>query len=208
MIVFRKWSWILAGGICAMLLAAGCATETKHRWLTFFFDGVPDPNQTTAAAPGRIRGPAQSTNPSPIRVTAPAEPPLVVHAPFAERNCTACHASNFSQRLKDDIPNVCAGCHRAFLTKAAYSHAPIEDGQCTICHAAHQSKEKYLLVKSSRELCFDCHDPDVILAIRPCGQSDEPTCTACHDPHQENQRFLLRTRTGQPSPARLVTPPK
>jgi predicted CXXCH cytochrome family protein len=207
MIVFRQWSWILAGGICGMLLAAGCTTETKRKWMTFFFDGVPDSQQATATAPSGDHR-ASTTNPSPVRAAAPAEPPMVVHAPFAERNCTACHASNYSQRLKDDVPNICMTCHKAFLTKAAFSHAPIEDGQCTICHAAHQSKEKFLLVKNSRELCFDCHEPEAVLAIRPCGQSDEPTCTACHDPHQENQRFLLRTRTGKPSPARMVTPEK
>ena len=204
---FGKWPGFLSCGLCGMLLAAGCASTSKHRWLAFFFDGVPDtrraPNQSSVEPL-----PAATTNRSPVQATAPAEPVMVVHSPYAERNCVACHESNYSQRLKDDVSRVCTGCHKAFLVQAKFIHAPVADGQCTLCHAAHQAREKFRLVKDSRELCFDCHDPDEVLRIRACGDAEDRVCTACHDPHQGNQRFLLRARAEKPSLVQNATPEK
>ncbi len=203
----RTWPALVASSICGLLLAAGCSSATKHRWLTVFFDGVPGPEQAANSRP-LVRPQVQSTNPAPVRVAAPAEPSLVVHAPYAERNCVACHASDYSQRLRDDVSAICMGCHKAFLAKAAYVHAPVADGQCTLCHTAHQAKEKYRLVKESRELCFDCHEPDGLLRLPACGGSTERVCTECHDPHQENRRFLLRSRVEKRSLVQNETPDK
>ena len=133
---------------------------------------------------------------------------MVVHPPYAERKCAVCHASNYSERLKDEVTAICIGCHKLFLVKTTYVHAPIADGQCTVCHVSHASKEKFLLVKNSRELCFDCHEPEGVIQIKGCGAAEDRACTACHDPHQENRRFLLHGRAGKPSPLRSVTPEK
>jgi len=190
-----------------MLLIAGCTSHTKHKWLTFFFDGVPGSDGASVPAqPGSP--PAETTNLPPVQVPSAAEPLVVVHPPYADRKCIACHASNYSQRLKDEVSTICIGCHKAFLVKAKFSHAPMEDGQCTLCHAPHQAKEKFLLVKDSRELCFDCHEPEEVLKIKACGQAEARTCTVCHDPHQENRRFLLRARAEKPVPAPNKTPDK
>ena len=196
--------------VCGMALVAGCASQTKHQWLTFFFDGVP-------GAPGvaistRVELPAkQITDWPPIWRTPPVLGPLaagaalVVHLPYAERRCIECHASNYSQRLKGDVSEICTGCHKAFLVKAKFTHAPIADGQCTVCHEPHQGAEKFLLVKSVRELCFDCHERESVLKTKACAQAEGRSCTGCHDPHQEDRRFLLFP-PGQTSPVRKMTP--
>ena len=36
--------------ICVLVLLAGCHTETKQKWLNFFFDGVPQPGATNAVS--------------------------------------------------------------------------------------------------------------------------------------------------------------
>jgi predicted CXXCH cytochrome family protein len=207
MIPKTKWPLILSSCLCGVLLLAGCSSETKHKWMTVFFDGVPgSTGKPDSAQPKTPQG--AGTNATPARLNLPEEPLMFVHQPYAERKCVACHASDYSQRLKDDVSNICISCHKAFLVRAEFQHAPMEDGQCTICHASHQSKEKFLLIKNSRELCFDCHDPEEVLKIKPCGESQAVNCTVCHDPHQENQRFLIRTHTDKPSPARDTTPDK
>jgi hypothetical protein len=40
----------LAGLVCALVFLAGCRTETEQKWLNVFFDGVPQPGATNAAA--------------------------------------------------------------------------------------------------------------------------------------------------------------
>jgi hypothetical protein len=40
MTFLKKSPWMLSSGLCGMLLAAGCASQASHKWLTFFFDGV------------------------------------------------------------------------------------------------------------------------------------------------------------------------
>lgn len=207
MILPRTWSWLLSSGICGMLLVAGCASQTKHEWLTFFFDGVSNPRGAPLPAPpGHPSG--ETTPLPPARVTALAEPPMFVHQPYADRKCVECHASNYSQRLKGEVSAICTGCHKMFLVKAKYTHAPVEDGQCTLCHQPHQAQEKFLLVKNSRELCFDCHDPEYIAKIPACSQSDATPCTACHNPHQEDRRFLLHGLVKKTFPAQKPTSEK
>jgi predicted CXXCH cytochrome family protein len=203
----KKWPWILSSGLCGMLLAAGCASEKSHKWLTFFFDGAPgSKGASTPSQPGY--SPGQTTNLISGRAPLREEPPLVVHPPYAERKCVECHASNYSQRLKGDVSAIFTACHKKFLVKAKYTHAPMVDGQCNICHEPHQAKEKFLLVKSSRELCFDCHEPKVVLQIAACRQSEARICTECHNPHQENKRFLLHTLGEKALPALKPTPDK
>lgn len=206
MMLSKKWLWILSIGLGGTLLATGCSsTPARHRWLTFFFDGVPDPQAVSRTMqPELPRNP--STNATPALALALAEPPMVVHAPYADRKCMECHASNYSQRLKGEISTTCAACHKQFLVKARFTHAPLEDGQCTLCHNPHQAKEKFLLVKNSRELCFDCHEPEEVLKIKACGQASESSCTVCHNPHQENQKFLLHSLAAKSSPARDASP--
>lgn len=208
MIPPKKWFWMLSLGLSGLLLATGCAsTSARHKWLSFFFDGVPDRNAPSLVAASLESAPDRSTNlTAAARALAMVEPPLVVHAPYAERKCMECHASNYSQRLKGEISAICLACHKKFQTKAGYSHAPMEDGQCTLCHAPHQSKEKFLLVKNSRELCFDCHEPEEVLKIKACGPPDTSDCTTCHNPHQENRRFLLHSLLEKSAPARKAGP--
>ena len=68
--------------------------------LTLFFDGVP-PESTGAvsAAPGPAATMTAATNAPPGRAAAPKVQPVILHPPFADRQCDACHESKFSQKL-------------------------------------------------------------------------------------------------------------
>jgi predicted CXXCH cytochrome family protein len=207
-----KWSCLLSGVICGMVLAAGCASKTKQQWLTLFFDGVP--GSTNSVAAPKTAAPARDiTELPPIwRMPPPLGPsaggsPMVVHQPYAERRCTECHASNFSERLKGDVSSLCIACHKAFLVRAKYTHAPVVDGQCTLCHQPHQASEKFLLVRNEQELCFGCHELESFAKNRGCGAPQGRRCTNCHDPHQENTKFLLFP-PDKTSPVRKMAPEK
>ena len=209
----KTWFRFLYGGILAMILVMGCSSNSKDKWLNFFFDGVPSKK---GAKPGDSSSRSfENTNLGPVLVMIPPKieatsnvPQLVVHRPYEERRCTECHASNFSQRLKGDVSKVCTACHTEFLHKAKYSHAPNEDGQCTVCHEPHQSKEKKLLIKASQELCFDCHEPENVFKTKACVESGGRTCIECHDPHQEDKRFLIRSSPGKSSWGQKMMPNK
>ncbi|MCX6996593.1 MAG: cytochrome c3 family protein [Kiritimatiellaeota bacterium] len=130
-----------------LLLGAGCATMTKHDWLCFFFffDGVPGaPGSTQPPAPGAGADDAPvvlRSQPAPT----PAPLPVYRHAPYADDECTACHESKFSQRIKQKPKDLCFTCHDDFLAKAKVKHAPAEGGECLACHNPHQSENKHLL---------------------------------------------------------------
>src|SRR5690349_10490536 len=88
----------------ALIVLAGCRTETKQKWLTFFFDGVPQPGATNAAATHVVSQTPQISATNTInRSTTPAPAPrlaIVIHPPYAQRECTACHESAYSQKMR------------------------------------------------------------------------------------------------------------
>jgi predicted CXXCH cytochrome family protein len=205
MTLSKTWLLILICGVGGICLLAGCSNNTRHKVYYFFFDEEPE----TKAAPRRTRRDnVQLSNTNNLLINtnlalAKAGPPMVVHKPYAERRCTECHASDYSQRLKGDVSYICLACHKAFNIKAKFYHAPVEDGQCTVCHAPHQSREKNLLLKKVPELCFDCHTPEIVFRTKVCAEN--PNCIECHDPHQEDRRFLLFP-PGHKAPVRKMAP--
>src|ERR1017187_5331028 len=89
--------------MAAMAAFAGCSVRQNYKTLSFFFDGVPDPN-----APVQLN---RTINP-----LDPTSPTLVVakmyrHKPYAEQKCTECHTADKKHliMLKADL---CLKCHQ------------------------------------------------------------------------------------------------
>ena len=160
---WRRMGGVLSGLLLAVLVLAGCTTQTKHQWLTFFFDGVPPigaTNRVAVVASGLTgtNGMAESAVPAsaPARVIK-----LDVHPPYANRNCTACHESDYfaedarqARRHLFYLPHGTANEFPAGKVK----HQPVEDGDCMSCHNPHQSPNPKLLLKTGPALCLTCHD--------------------------------------------------
>ena len=75
---------------CGLALLAGCSTQTRHKWLTVFFDGVPPLGGVTnaPAASAHINNvSAANQNAQAARPTAPATIPGSSHPPFNHRDC-------------------------------------------------------------------------------------------------------------------------
>ena len=172
-----------AVGIClATALAVGCNARSRHKALTLFFDGVPEPKAApdTAGAPD-----ADPTQP-------PAPGPVVYreHAPYAAKACDACHDAAATNALIVPKDELCARCHEVKLDKK-YVHGPLASGGCLVCHDPHRSRYPALLVAESGTFCFRCHDRAALSPIEEHAHP-EADCTACHDAHGSDQKYLLR----------------
>jgi predicted CXXCH cytochrome family protein len=114
----------------------------------------------------------------------------VVHAPFKEGKCNACHnshAGDMKGLIKENINKLCLGCHEKIKTalKNKYVHYVIKRGLCTDCHYAHSGSIKSLLVKEQKDLCWICHESlqeqFKKTAVHKPFKNGE--CASCHEPH-------------------------
>jgi predicted CXXCH cytochrome family protein len=105
-------------------LLSGCSTENKHKWLTRFFDGVPPlGGATNAPAPTLATQPATTNE---VAATQPQpqtqQAKIFLHQPYAKRQCTECHESQYSQKMKGKAGEACFACHENFLKTAKVKH--------------------------------------------------------------------------------------
>ena len=186
----RTWpGWGIAG-LAAVLLVAGCGTETKQRLLHVFFTGV---DKTNAPPPGAVLLP--QTNRLVSTVLSPSAAALHVHQPYGERKCDACHQSAQSERLRVNEPALCLECHPKLGERAKYVHAPVAAGQCSFCHEAHESTVAALLNRPVAELCAKCHPAAQLKLVKDHTNPGNADCVRCHDPHRGEQWNLVRTRS-------------
>jgi predicted CXXCH cytochrome family protein len=159
----------------------GCAANTRYKVLSFFFDGVPSPEETAGEA-----GKAGKKNRA---ETASERPGYLEHGPYAAKQCNGCHV-RASNRLVLPIEELCFKCHSLDIRKR-YLHGPLASGGCNVCHDPHGSMYPFLLVAESREFCLTCHDANSI-AKRNVHKGDKAQCTKCHDAHSSDKMYLLK----------------
>ncbi|MGZ8940291.1 MAG: hypothetical protein ACXW32_13880, partial [Limisphaerales bacterium] len=80
-------------------MLVGCTTTSNHKWLSTFFDGVPDPN---APKPTNQVVQQFDENGKPLEsgvfvpntnFAAVKAPFFAAHPPYEEKRCTECHES-------------------------------------------------------------------------------------------------------------------
>ena len=166
---------VLAVGGAALCLAiwAGCTvTKKNYSTLSLFFDGVPDP----FLPPKGADGPGDST----------ISASVVVHKPFAEEKCDACHNTQYKPSRND--PRACYTCHE----KVAEGHAWV-----------HESARKWLLRSQDRKLCMQCHAATMLNGnVVPAHADPNFGCIECHFGHGGDTPLMLK-----PGASRLAPPP-
>lgn len=174
-----------------LLCAAACGTgQQRYRNLSFFFDGVPDPDKP----------PAEETKKTASGGAREATSAGSTHDPYSKRECKVCHPEMekggggggiFSAKTADyeQAWKSCKTCHSdpakvaataVVMREGAWLHGPVAAGDCRACHEPHQSPFPHLMrAERSEAACRKCHDT---LAPR-AGPMADLDCSACHDPH-------------------------
>jgi predicted CXXCH cytochrome family protein len=168
----------------ALAWAAGCSSpEKKYQVLSFFFDGVPDPNAPAvaragdAAATGRARAPVLSS-----------------HAPFRDQQCNACHkgSEGTNVRFAAITSASCVECHKDLGKKHRVTHEPVAEAECLWCHQPHESALPALLKEPAPNLCTQCHDELLLGNKPPEHKRPNVNCMDCHLGHGGATRAMLR----------------
>lgn len=186
---------------CVVALAAatvwlGCSVEKNYKTLSFFFDGVPDPN-APAGRPG-----SQQAGEIDIKQS----PTYSIHRPFKDDACAECHGSRL--RLSRDDSTVCLKCHAVKTTEHAKMHGPVAAGACLWCHTSHESAYPSLLKDQDRRVCLQCHEPGLLNSSRTPAHADAARgCLECHFGHGgERPLFLRQGPAAAPSPGGSTAP--
>jgi predicted CXXCH cytochrome family protein len=179
------WVAVLVAVVAVAAQAGGCNPRRHYRTLSFFFDGVPDPNApppgsaaAAAAAAGRAR---------------PGVRPSFVHAPFARNECTTCHV-NANDIFADNPvrPDACDSCHAGVKTAHPVMHGPVVIDACTMCHQPHQSLNPHLLRRKSPDVCRQCHESGTLGPTPAAHEDPAADCLSCHSGHGGTDHRLLR----------------
>jgi predicted CXXCH cytochrome family protein len=182
-----------------LLLMAGCGTpRERYKVLSFFFDGVPNPDAVKPVTANVV--------------TAVRASRLVTqHKPYADNNCAPCHRSasgdiqEFSEAKKQ-----CAKCHAKVPDERRLMHGPVARSACWWCHAPHESAEPALLKDSPIRVCTQCHDKQLLGNNPPEHLDGTTSCLLCHYGHGGDARYFLKPATtgpaGVPEPASSTTP--
>jgi predicted CXXCH cytochrome family protein len=180
---------VLATVFATVTLWLGCSVQKHYKLLSFFFDGVPDPNAPiTLAGGGRIPG-------------------LVYypHKPYEDNQCAECHSSPAEMVINRDDSSACLNCHAAVVNEYALMHGPVAAAACLWCHAPHESPLRPLLRARGPELCTQCHGLELMNSPQPPEHHDlKRDCLGCHFGHGGTDPFFLLPPEDMP---KIVPPP-
>jgi predicted CXXCH cytochrome family protein len=182
---------VVAVAMGAAVQSLGCATpEQRHRVLTFLFDGVP-PLYPEEPEPTPYE-PVDSQDQQLARVR-PAAGDMSVHGPVAKRDCSACHATDYSNRLKAEKEDLCWTCHDPEGFGGEVVHGPVAAGYCGECHDPHRSDYRFLLLRAPEDLCEHCHDALSFESLPDHRAEQGGDCHSCHDPHAADLEYMLKS---------------
>jgi predicted CXXCH cytochrome family protein len=186
--------------VCAPL--GGCTAQRQYKVLSFFFDGVPDPNAKPVDHPSVLN-------------TGPNDQPVnkklaVVHQPYAAGNCRACHTSAPTAKPGDGTlaaasaakdlklvafdSSLCVSCHKDKPGEFKVMHGPVAAAACMWCHEPHQSDNPALLKSGGPDLCCQCHDRQLLSKDQSGHQTETKACLDCHFGHGAPDSNLLRPK--------------
>jgi predicted CXXCH cytochrome family protein len=190
----------VAVAIAGFAWVVGCTPERKYKVLSFFFDGVPDPNAPPVAAAdsGATAGLARANV-------------LSSHVPFRDQQCNACHkgSEGTQVRFAAITSAVCLECHQDLGRKHAVAHEPVAQAECLWCHHPHESALPVLLKEPAPALCTQCHDELLLGDKPPEHKRPNVNCMHCHLGHGGATRAMLRpdAPTSLPLPGRPASRP-
>ncbi len=184
----RRVIAVLAVALALASWAAACSSATKYRALTFFFDGVPDPNAVPQVGYASSGGVMPGITPAGERVAAIQ----YAHKPYRENLCGGCHDPQTGQTYMPPNEGLCGRCHAGFTRDMKFVHGPAAVEHCAFCHHHHASAYEGVLHVGPTETCLRCHAREDLNGGDYHATIDEEVCTKCHNPHGGDDRFFLK----------------
>ncbi len=212
-------------GFALVAGASACSPSIRHRVLTFFVDGVPEPGaELTVGYPVESHAIAGLPGPDVVldtrvsRTRPRARTVYYAHPPYRENRCGSCHNPQDGQVQRSPEEGLCLTCHEELARKPTFLHGPVAVNACTFCHHHHASTYPKLLLVDPTVICFRCHEEDNLTTgphhdtrahdtgVHDTGvhdtrvhedRSTQP-CLQCHDPHGGGDRFFLKTFVSRP----------
>jgi predicted CXXCH cytochrome family protein len=194
------------------IVVIGCTPQRQYKVLSFFFDGVPDPNAPKVTPVLASMSAEQRT----------AMKLAVIHKPYADGNCRSCHASLDNVKPGEGSQDVlstsgktlklvamdsslCLSCHKDKPGEFKVMHGPVASAACMWCHEPHQSDNAALLKSRSADLCLQCHDRQLLTTEAKEHQNEARACLDCHFGHGGPNSNLLRPKPLAPPAANSAT---
>ena len=183
----------------ACCLGLACATTTRYRVLSFFFDGVPDP---ASLQPQDEDGTSDASKPEAVEeleefVEVDSQPQVVVnairpHPPYQQFRCGTCHASDSGLVEQTPQEGLCKQCHGNVPGDLRFVHGPVAVSDCLFCHHHHGGQFPNMLRASAVDICTQCHDRDDLSEEIHLNDVSQKSCLDCHSGHGGSDRFFLK----------------
>ena len=182
------------GSICTcivlfltLVLFGGCSSEKRYKVLSFFFDGVPNPNAPPLTPEQEFAAQQSQGGNAPKLLS-------ITHKPYGDNQCNACHENargNFDdfQKLSSDV---CLKCHDKVRDQFPVMHGPVAAAECNICHVPHESSIPHLLRDNAPAVCVQCHQPELLSPTPIEHVTAEKSCLDCHSGHGGPKHGLLK----------------
>jgi predicted CXXCH cytochrome family protein len=167
-----------------------CSAKTQYKYLSFFLDGVPSPQDSTIVEDNRSS--VDSSRTKPVLVTTSLRKPTYnLHSPYKDRSCNDCHDSQGSNKLNSNEPDLCYECHDEYKEEFEFLHGPVSSGYCTACHNPHVSENENLLITKKQDICLFCHEKEQVYQNDVHEDVELTECLDCHNPHGGEDRYIL-----------------
>lgn len=167
-----------------LLFLISCSQQTRHKTLSLFFDGVPDPDNAQA-----VTDSAKSHSNDDESDTV-AKAVIYIHDAYSRDSCGDCHDKAMGNALVTAMPELCYDCHDDFNDTYEKLHEPVDAGNCTDCHNPHKAKNKSLLILAPEKLCIDCHDIEDVRENEEHADVEASDCMDCHNPHGGDEYLM------------------
>lgn len=164
--------------VVAAAIWQGCTvTKENYATLSFYFDGVPDPNGKNATIDKRTGEVREHGT-------------LSVHRPYEQEKCNECHIG--VDPLTRNSSSVCLKCHEKVTTQHERMHGPVAAVACLWCHNPHESLHPNLLRDDPRKVCMQCHSQSTLEQTSQAAHADKTRqCLECHDGHGGPKPYML-----------------
>ncbi len=172
----------------AVAFIFSCSPKSDYKTLSFFFDGVPDPDKQDSIAQADSIRLAERQE---LTFTKVVKTEFVLHPPYQEKECENCHDKGQMGKLLEPLPGLCYQCHESFGDQYKVVHGPVDAGFCIKCHSPHMSKNDFMLLRTGQDLCLDCHMAKDVFKNEVHADIEDANCTECHNPHGGDDRFMF-----------------